>query len=46
LNEFFFLPLPEEGGKKLRMGLEDDVIITENGVEWLYPPIGRIHLIR
>ena len=43
---FIYMPLPEWGGKKLRMGLEDDVIITENGVEWLYPPIERIHLIR
>lgn len=43
---FIYVPLPEWDGKKLRMGLEDDVIITEHGVEWLYPPIDRIHLIR
>jgi Xaa-Pro aminopeptidase len=43
---FIYVPLPEWKGQKLRMGLEDDVIITENGVEWLYPPIERIHLIR
>ncbi len=45
--EFFVLvPLPEWDGKKLIFGLEDDVIITEHGVEWLYPPIERINLIR
>lgn len=45
--EFFMcVPLPEWGGKKLILGLEDDVIITENGVEWLYPPIEKINLIR
>jgi len=43
---FMYVPLPEWNGKKLRLGLEDDVVITENGVEWLYPPIDRIHLIR
>jgi Xaa-Pro aminopeptidase len=43
---FIYVPLPEWDGKKLRMGLEDDVVITENGVEWLYPPIDRIQLIR
>ena len=34
------------GGKKLRIGLEDDVIVTENGVEYIYPEIDRILLIR
>ena len=45
--EFFILvPLPEWEGKKWVLGLEDDVVITENGIEWLYPPIDRIQLIR
>jgi len=43
---FMYVPLPEWGGKKMSFGIEDDVIITENGVEWLYPPIERINLIR
>lgn len=43
---FMYIPLPEWGGKKLRIGIEDDVIITENGVEWLCPEIERISLIR
>lgn len=45
--EFFMcVPLPELGGKKWIFGLEDDVVITENGVELLYPEIERINLIR
>ena len=45
--EFFVcVPLPEWGGKKWIFGIEDDVIITEDGVEWLYPPVERINLIR
>ncbi|UCE42329.1 MAG: aminopeptidase P family protein [Candidatus Aminicenantes bacterium] len=44
--EFFvYVPLPEWEGKKLRLGIEDDVVITENGVEWLYPMTERILLI-
>ena len=43
---FMYVPLPEWGGKKLRIGIEDDVIITENGLEWLCPEIERILLIR
>ena len=44
-EHFMYVPLPEWGGKKLRLGIEDDVIITENGVEWLYPETERILLI-
>jgi len=45
--EFFtYTPVPELGGKKWRIGFEDDVIVTENGVEYLYPVISRILLIR
>ncbi len=43
---FMYVPLPEWGGKKLSFGIEDDVVITENGFEWLYPEIKRINLIR
>jgi len=43
---FVYVPLPEWRGKKLRIGIEDDVIITENGVEWLYPITEWILLIR
>ena len=27
----------EFGGKKVRIPLEDDAIVTERGVEWFYP---------
>ena len=33
-------------GKKLRVPLEDDAIITERGVEWLYPINPRILIIK
>jgi Xaa-Pro aminopeptidase len=44
--EFFaWTPAPEWGGKKVRIPLEDDAIVTERGVEWLYPVNNRILLI-
>ena len=45
--EFFaYTPVPEWGGKKLRIPLEDDAIVMENGINWLYPIQDRILLIR
>ncbi len=45
--EFFvYYPVPEWGGRKMRMDFEENMIITENGIEWLYPPTERINLIR
>lgn len=43
---FAYTPIPEWGGRKLRIPLEDDAVITERGVEWLYPVVDRILLIR
>jgi hypothetical protein len=43
---FAYTPIPEWQGKKLRIPLEDDAVITSRGVEWLSPPIGRVGLIR
>jgi len=43
---FAYTPIPEWQGKKLRIPLEDDAVITSRGVEWLSPPIQRIGLIR
>jgi Xaa-Pro aminopeptidase len=37
---------PEWGGKKVRIPLEDDAVVTERGVEWLYPSNQRILLIK
>lgn len=43
---FAYTPIPEWGGKKLRIPLEDDAIVTTRGVEWLSPINHRIQLIR
>jgi Xaa-Pro aminopeptidase len=43
---FAYTPMPEWGGKKLRIPLEDDAIVTERGVEWLYPVNQRVQLIK
>ncbi len=45
--EFFaYTRAPEWGGAKVRIPIEDDAVVTERGVEWLYPVIDRILLIR
>jgi Xaa-Pro aminopeptidase len=45
--EFFaYTAASEWGGKKVRIPLEDDAIVTERSVEWLYPVNNRILLIR
>ena len=43
---FAYTPVPEWGGKKLRVPLEDDAVLTERGVEWLYPINPRVLLIK
>lgn len=43
---FAYTAVPEWGGAKVRMPLEDDALITERGAEWLYPPADRILLVR
>jgi Xaa-Pro aminopeptidase len=44
--EFFaWTPAPEWGGKKVRIPLEDDAIVTDRGVEWIYPVNNRILLV-
>jgi Xaa-Pro aminopeptidase len=43
---FAYTAAPEWGGAKVRIALEDDAIVTERGVEWLYPVNERILLIR
>lgn len=40
-----YTAVPEWEGRKVRFNIEDDAIVTENGVEWLYPPNERILLI-
>jgi Xaa-Pro aminopeptidase len=43
---FAYTKAPEWGGAKVRIPLEDDAIVTERGVEWLYPVNQRILLIK
>ena len=43
---FAYTSIPEWGGAKLRIPLEDDAIVTERGVEWLYPINERIIVIK
>ena len=43
---FAYTPIPEWGGKKLRIPLEDDATITTRGVEWVYPVNPRIILVK
>jgi Xaa-Pro aminopeptidase len=43
---FAYTPLPEWGGKKLRIPIEDDAILMEHGVQFLHPANHRLLLIR
>ncbi len=45
--EFFaYTSAPEWNGAKVRIPIEDDAVVTERGIEWLYPVVDRILLIR
>ncbi|MGB3151674.1 MAG: M24 family metallopeptidase [Maribacter sp.] len=43
---FAYTKIPEWGGKKLRVPLEDDAVITERGIEWLYPINPKVLVIK
>lgn len=43
---FAYTAIPEWGGKKLRIPLEDDAVVTSRGIEWLYPVTQKVALIR
>lgn len=43
---FAYTALESWGGAKVRIPLEDDAIVTERGVEWLYPINAGIRAIR
>ncbi len=43
---FAYTAIPEWGGAKLRVPLEDDAVVTERGAEWLYPANSRLLLIK
>lgn len=42
---FAYTAAPEWGGKKVRIPIEDDGVVTEDGIEWLYPINTKILLI-
>jgi Xaa-Pro aminopeptidase len=44
--ELFANSLIPEWGKRVRFGLEDDAIVTEDGVQFMYPPNSQVRLIR
>lgn len=43
---FAYTKVPEWGGKKLRVPLEDDALLTERGIEWIYPINPRVLVIK
>ena len=43
---FAYTANPDWGNAKVRIPLEDDAVVTERGVEWLYPVNDRILLIK
>ena len=43
---FAYTANPEWNGAKIRIPLEDDAVVTERGVEWLYPVNDRVLVIK
>jgi Xaa-Pro aminopeptidase len=43
---FAYTPLPEWGGRKLRIPIEDDALVTERGVEFLHPANHRLLVVK
>ena len=43
---FAYTPISEWGGRKLRIPIEDDAVVTERGVEFLHPANHRLLVIR
>ena len=41
-----FTPADEWDGAKIPVNIEENVLVTERGIEWLYPPQDRVILIR
>ena len=41
-----FMPSEEWGGKKIPVSIEENVVITERGLEWVHPPQNEVLLIR
>ena len=43
---FAYTANPDWGNAKIRIPLEDDAVVTERGVEWLYPVNDRVLVIK
>jgi Xaa-Pro aminopeptidase len=43
---FAYTPIPEWGGKKLRIPIEDDAILMENGIQFLHPANYRLLVVK
>ncbi|MDZ4366334.1 MAG: M24 family metallopeptidase [Afipia sp.] len=43
---FLYTPVPEWGTRKIKIPLEDNGVVTERGLEWVYPPNSRILLVK
>ncbi len=43
---FAYSPIPEWGGKKLRIPIEDDAILMEEGIQFLHPANYRLLVIK
>ena len=43
---FAYTGVPEWGGHKLRVPLEDDAIVTQRGLEWIYPINPKVLVIK
>ncbi len=43
---FAYTKIPEWGGKKLRIPLEDDAVVTTRGIEWLYPVNRKVLVVK
>ena len=43
---FAYTPIPEWGGKKLRIPIEDDAILMEHGIQFLHPANYRLLVVR
>ncbi|MHB9881183.1 M24 family metallopeptidase [Pacificimonas sp. ICDLI1SI03] len=43
---FLYTPVPEWGTQKVKIPLEDNGVVTERGLQWLYPVNSRILLVK
>jgi Xaa-Pro aminopeptidase len=43
---FAYTPIPEWGGKKLRIPIEDDAVLMEQGIQFLHPANYRLLVIK